>query len=66
MNKKTQTATDNVITDMELLFGEVSFILNETQMESIIDNYNALKAVNITIEGKDKVIQVAESDYNNG
>lgn len=35
-------------------------------MESIIDNYNALKAVNITIEGKDKVIQVAESDYNNG
>lgn len=66
MNKKTNSVTDNVITEMELIFGEISFIVNESLMNAIIDAYNDLQVKSVTIEGTEKIKQLAESDYNNG
>lgn len=46
-NSTNNSTPDNYISDIELIFGDITFKLNETQMDEIIDKYDELKEAQV-------------------
>lgn len=56
INSKPNTSNpDNYISAMEAIFGDVTFSLNETQMNTIITAYDNLLESSVVITGESQV-----------